>query len=63
MPNKPCKFPHDNCGRIDAGARSGGKHMTGARIAVPLGLAVAFAIAALTIAPRAFEAQWLLAAH
>jgi hypothetical protein len=37
--------------------------MTGARIAVPLGLAVAFAIAALTIAPRAFEAQWLLAAQ
>jgi hypothetical protein len=34
--------------------------MTGARIAVPLGLAVAFAIAALAILPRAFEAQSLL---
>jgi hypothetical protein len=56
-------FPHDDCGRIDAGARSGGKHMTSARIAVPLGLAVALGIAALSIAPRAFEAQWLLAAQ
>jgi len=37
--------------------------MTGARIAVPLGLAVALGIAALAIAPRAFEAQWLLAAQ
>jgi hypothetical protein len=37
--------------------------MTGARIAVPLGLAVALAIAALAIAPRAYEAQWLLAAQ
>jgi hypothetical protein len=35
--------------------------MTGARIAVPLGLAVALAIAALTIAPRGFEAETLLA--
>jgi hypothetical protein len=34
--------------------------MTGARIAVPLGLAVAFAIAALAVLPRAFEAQGLL---
>jgi hypothetical protein len=34
--------------------------MTGARIVVPLGLAVAFAIAALAILPRAFEAQELL---
>lgn len=37
--------------------------MTGARIAVPLGLAVALAIAALAVAPRAFEAEWLLAAQ
>jgi hypothetical protein len=35
--------------------------MTGARIALPLGLAVALAIAALTVAPRGFEAQSLLA--
>src|ERR1700704_4317971 len=35
--------------------------MTGARVAVPLGLAVALAIAALTIAPRGFEAETLLA--
>jgi hypothetical protein len=35
--------------------------MTGARIAVPLGLAVALAIAALTVAPRGFEARSLLA--
>jgi hypothetical protein len=37
--------------------------MTGLRIAVPLGLAVALGIAALAIAPRAYEAQWLLAAQ
>jgi hypothetical protein len=37
--------------------------MTGARIAVPLGLAVALGLAALTIAPRAFEAEWLLGAQ
>jgi hypothetical protein len=37
--------------------------MTGARIAVPLGLAVALAIAAITIAPRAYEAGWLVAAR
>jgi hypothetical protein len=36
--------------------------MTGARIAVPLGVAVALAIAALTIAPRAYEAGRLIAA-
>lgn len=35
--------------------------MTGARIAVPLGLAVALAIAALAIAPRGFDAGKLLA--
>src|SRR2546423_226552 len=35
----------------------------GPRIAVPLGFAVALAIAALAIAPRAYEAQWLLAAR
>jgi hypothetical protein len=35
--------------------------MTGARIAVPLGLAVALAIAALAIAPRGFDAGELLA--
>jgi hypothetical protein len=34
--------------------------MTGVRIVVPLGLAVAFAIAALAILPHAFEAQGLL---
>ena len=37
--------------------------MTAARIAVPLALAVAFAFAALAAAPRAFEAQFLLAAQ
>jgi hypothetical protein len=37
--------------------------MTGPRIAVPLGLAVTLAIGALAIAPRAYEAQWLLAAQ
>jgi hypothetical protein len=37
--------------------------MTGAQIAVPLGLAVALGIATLAIAPRAFEAQRLLAAQ
>ena len=37
--------------------------MTGARIAVPLGLAVALAIAALAVAPRAFDAEFLLASR
>ena len=37
--------------------------MTAARIAVPLALAVASALAALAAAPRAFEAQFLLAAQ
>jgi hypothetical protein len=37
--------------------------MTGARIAVPLGLSVALAIAALTVAPRAFDAEFLLASR
>ena len=37
--------------------------MAGARIAVPLGLSIAFALAALTIAPRGFEAESLLAAR
>src|SRR5215510_16074628 len=37
--------------------------MTGAKIAVPLGLAVALAIAAFTLAPRALEAEWLIAAQ
>jgi hypothetical protein len=37
--------------------------VTAARIAVPLALAVAFALAALAAAPRAFEAQFLLAAQ
>ena len=37
--------------------------MTAARIAVPLALAVAFALAARAAAPRAFEAQFLLAAQ
>jgi len=37
--------------------------VTAARIAVPLALAVAFAFAALAAAPRAFEAQFLLAAQ
>jgi hypothetical protein len=36
------------------------KRMSGARIAVPLGLALAFAIAALSLLPRAFEAHGLL---
>jgi hypothetical protein len=35
--------------------------MIAARMAVPLGLAIASAVAALTLAPRAFEAQSLLA--
>ena len=37
--------------------------MTGARIALPLGLAVACAIAALTIVPRGFDAEALLVAQ
>jgi hypothetical protein len=37
--------------------------MTGARIAVPLGLSVALAIVALTVAPRAFDAESLLASR
>jgi hypothetical protein len=37
--------------------------MTGARIAVPLGLAVALAIAGLAILPRGFDAKLLLAAQ
>ena len=37
--------------------------MTAARIAVPVALAVASALAALAAAPRAFEAQFLLAAQ
>ena len=37
--------------------------MAGARIMVPLGLSIAFALAAVTIAPRAFEAESLLAAR
>jgi hypothetical protein len=39
------------------------KSMTGARIAVPLGLSVAVAIAALAVAPRAFDAEFLLASR
>jgi hypothetical protein len=38
-------------------------HMTGARIALPLALAVALGIAALTLAPRGFDAQSLLVAQ
>jgi hypothetical protein len=38
-------------------------HMTGARIALPLALAVALGVAALALAPRGFEAQSLLAAQ
>src|ERR1700730_15005898 len=41
----------------------GGDRMTGARIAVPLGLAVALAVAALAVLPRAYEAQRLLASQ
>src|SRR5712671_2147492 len=37
--------------------------MTGARIALPLALAVALGVAALTIAPGGFEAKLLLAAQ
>ena len=37
--------------------------MGGMRIAAPFGLAVALAVAALTIAPRGFEAQSLLASR
>src|SRR5437870_982587 len=35
--------------------------MSGTRLAVPLGLAIILAIAALTLGPRAFEAHSLLA--
>jgi len=38
-------------------------YVTGARIALPLGLAVALGVTAPTIAPRAFDAQFLLAAQ
>ena len=37
--------------------------MTGARIAAPLTVAVALAIGALTLAPRAFEAGFLLSSR
>jgi hypothetical protein len=37
--------------------------MTGAKIALPLGLAIALGLAAFTLAPGAFEAEWLLAAQ
>ncbi len=37
--------------------------MTGARIAVPLGLAVALAVAALAVVPRGFEARSVLASQ
>jgi hypothetical protein len=37
--------------------------MTGARIAVPLGLAVALAVAALAVLPRAYEAERLLSSQ
>src|SRR5690242_9972375 len=37
--------------------------MTGARIAVPLGLAVALGLAALTLAPAGFDAEALLGAR
>ena len=49
-------------GDIDGGTQEK-EFMTGARIAVPLGLSVALAIAALTVAPRAFEAEFLLASR
>src|SRR5262245_9244992 len=42
---------------------SGRMSVTAARIVVPLALAVAFALAARAAAPRAFEAQFLLAAQ
>src|SRR6202048_4344244 len=42
-------------------ARRGG--MTGARIAVPLGLAVSLAVAALAVLPRAYEAERLLSSQ
>ena len=37
--------------------------MTGARIAVPLGLAVVLAVAALAVLPRAYEAERLLSSR
>src|SRR5262245_65166788 len=49
-------------GEIGGGAQENDS-VTAARIAVPLALAVAFAFAALAAAPRAFEAQFLLAAQ
>jgi hypothetical protein len=49
-------------GEIGAGAQENDS-VTAARIAVPLALAVAFAFAVLAAAPRAFEAQFLLAAQ
>jgi hypothetical protein len=48
--------------KLRAGAQENDS-VTAARIAVPLALAVAFAFAALAAAPRAFEAQFLLAAQ
>jgi hypothetical protein len=48
--------------KLGAGAQENDS-VTAARIAVPLALAVAFAFAALAAAPRAFEAQFLLAAQ
>src|SRR6266478_3012661 len=48
--------------KLRAGAQENDS-VTAARIAVPLALAVAFAFAALAAAPRAFEAQLLLAAQ
>jgi hypothetical protein len=48
--------------KLGAGAQENDS-VTAARIAVPLALVVAFAFAALGAAPRAFEAQFLLAAQ
>jgi len=48
--------------KLGAGAQENDS-VTAARIAVPLALAVASALAALAAAPRAFEAQFLLAAQ
>src|SRR5690349_22719843 len=48
--------------KLRAGAQENDS-VTAARIAVPLALAVASALAALAAAPRAFEAQFLLAAQ
>src|ERR1700746_2005408 len=61
FPEGPLPAP-PRLAKLRAGAQENDS-VTAARIAVPLALAVAFAFAALAAAPRAFEAQFLLAAQ